>query len=148
MHSLPPSRCEPMVQHFLIQGMQKPIARCYRPIRPLGSPTRPQEVFPSHQRLTLFLDPIYLRLQPRRPPRRRRTPPRPRWPPPAGAGSRDSSAQFAARSTAGDSPAPQLATSSTSSFSSHRPSLCTSTPRVTRSLTTLTINSGLPSVRR
>src|SRR5262249_42624765 len=43
-----------------------------------------------------------------RSPRRRRTPLRPRWPPPAGAWSRDSSAQLVARSTAGGSPAPHL----------------------------------------
>ena len=44
--------------------MAEPVARRHRPIRPLGGPTRPQELLPPHQLLTLVLDPLDFSLHP------------------------------------------------------------------------------------
>src|SRR5262245_4623516 len=60
MQALPPARWYSVVEHLLIEGVEKAITCCYSSIGPFGRATGPQELLPSRQLRTPLLYRFYL----------------------------------------------------------------------------------------
>src|SRR5215831_14101830 len=52
----PPTRWQPFVEHFVIEVVDKAVARRHRPIWPFGAPLRLQELSMAHDGVTARLD--------------------------------------------------------------------------------------------